>query len=149
MAAVPDPAAKAEDVAVTGIPIAGKFANAVTKHTRSVVAAVGSRSATKAEAFAAQHAIPTAHGSYQALVNDPAVEAVYVATPHTFHLEHALLAIEAVKPVLVEKPLALNAAQGRQLAEAATRAGVFAMEAMWTRFQPAVVRLRTCNGCAT
>ncbi|MBX6723428.1 MAG: Gfo/Idh/MocA family oxidoreductase [Dactylosporangium sp.] len=122
--------------------IAGKFVNAVTKHTRSVVAAVGSRSAEKAAAFAAKHAIPTAHGSYQALVDDPSVEAVYVATPHMFHLEHALLAIKAVKPVLVEKPLALNAAQGRQLAEEAPRAGVFAMEAMWTRFLPHMQRLR-------
>ncbi|ASW55493.1 Gfo/Idh/MocA family protein [Plantactinospora sp. KBS50] len=122
--------------------IAGKFVNAVSRHTRSTVVAVGSRAADKAAAFATEHGIDTAHGSYRSLVEDPNVQAVYVATPHVFHLEHALLAIGAGKPVLVEKPLAVNAGQGRALARAAAAAGVFAMEAMWTRFLPHMARLR-------
>jgi predicted dehydrogenase len=123
--------------------IAGKFVNAVTKHTTSDVVAVGSRTPEKAAAFAARQGIPTAHGSYRALVEDPQVSAVYVATPHVFHLEHALLAIEAGKPVLVEKPITVTAEQARTLAKAATAAGVFAMEAMWTRFVPHMTELRS------
>lgn len=141
---VPDPAAAPPlrwGILGAGF-IAGTFVNAVTKHTRSTVTAVGSRSVAKASVFAAKYGIPTAHGSYAALVADPAVEAVYVATPHNFHLRHALLAIEAGKPVLVEKPLAVSAAQARAFAGAAASGGVFAMEAMWTRFLPHMQRLR-------
>lgn len=116
--------------------IAGKFVNAVTKHTLASVVAVGSRSRAKAETFASANNIPEAHEGYAALVADPAVEAVYVATPHSHHLEHALLAIGAGKPVLVEKPIARNAMEARRIAQAARAAGVFAMEAMWTRFLP-------------
>ena len=90
----------------------------------------------------------TAHGSYEALVADPAVDVVYVATPHNFHLPHALLAIEAGKHVLVEKPVGLDAAEARQIGEAADRAGVFCMEAMWTLFLPKfdVVRQLLADG---
>jgi predicted dehydrogenase len=116
--------------------IAGKFVNAVTKHTRATVVAVGSRSRDKADAFAAANDVPIAHDGYEALVADPTVDAVYVATPHSHHLEHALLAIAAGKPVLIEKPLARNAAEAREIAAAARAHGVFAMEAMWTRFLP-------------
>ncbi|WP_341718479.1 Gfo/Idh/MocA family oxidoreductase [Micromonospora sp. FIMYZ51] len=123
--------------------IAGKFVNAVTKHTSSEVVAVGSRNLEKATAFATQQGIPAAHGSYRELVEDPRVQAVYVATPHVHHLAHALLAIEAGKPVLIEKPIAVNAEQARTLAKAASEAGVFAMEAMWTRFLPHMIELRS------
>jgi predicted dehydrogenase len=122
--------------------IAGKFVDAVTDFTASEVVAVGSRSAAKAVEFATARGIPNAHGSYAALVADPAVEAVYVATPHSFHLAHALLAIGAGKPVLVEKPIARSAAEAREIAQASQGAGVFAMEAMWTRFLPHMQRLR-------
>jgi predicted dehydrogenase len=122
--------------------IAGKFVDAVTDFTKSDLVAVGSRSAAKAQDFATARGIPNAHGSYPALVEDPAVEAVYVATPHSFHLAHALLAIGAGKPVLVEKPIARSASEAREIAQAAQSAGVFAMEAMWTRFLPHMVRLR-------
>ncbi|HET7477383.1 MAG TPA: Gfo/Idh/MocA family oxidoreductase [Dermatophilaceae bacterium] len=116
--------------------IADRFVAALLKGTRQQVVAVGSRSAGPGGDFAARHGIARSHASYAALVADPAVDVVYVATPHPKHLDHALLAISAGKHVLVEKPLALNAAQGRTIAAAASRAGVFCMEAMWTFFLP-------------
>ena len=122
--------------------IAGKFVNAVQKHTRSTVLAVGSRTREKAESFAQPHGIERPYGSYRHLVEDPEIDAIYVATPHVFHLEHALLALRAGKPVLIEKPLALSAAQGELIASEAESAGLFAMEAMWTRFLPHMTMLR-------
>ena len=110
----------------------------------AVVTAVGSRSAERAEAFAAAHAasaghgqVPTAHGSYRALLGDPAVDVVYVATPHPHHR-----ALAAGKAILVEKSFTVTPAATREVVAAAGPAGRFAMEAMWTRFCPAVVRLR-------
>ena len=97
-----------------------------------------------ADAFGAA----TAHASYEALVADPEVDVVYVATPHHLHLPHALLAIAAGKHVLVEKPVGLDAAEARRIGEAAARAGVFCMEAMWTLFLPRfdVVRQLLADG---
>jgi predicted dehydrogenase len=86
--------------------------------------------------------VPRRHASYAALVNDDDVDVVYVATPHPSHAETALLAIEAGKHVLVEKPFTLNAAEARAVVEAARARGVFCMEAMWTRFLPHVARIR-------
>ncbi|GAA4351503.1 Gfo/Idh/MocA family protein [Angustibacter luteus] len=106
------------------------------------VVAVGSRSAASAERFAGAHGVPRAHGSYADLVADPDVDAVYVATPHPGHLDAALLAIEAGKAVLIEKPFTMNAAQAREIVDAARARGVFCMEAMWTRFLPHVLRIR-------
>ena len=105
------------------------------------VAAVGSRTPAAAEEFANRFAIPRRHGSYEALMADAAVDIVYVATPHPMHAGNALSAIEAGKHVLVEKPFTLDAAQARQVAEAARSRGVFVMEAMWTRFVPSMVRV--------
>src|SRR5690606_1823835 len=82
------------------------------------------------------------HGDYEALVTDPEVDVVYVATPHSHHHEHALLAIRAGKHVLVEKAFTQDAAQAREVLDAARAAGVFVMEAMWTRFLPHVAALR-------
>ena len=122
--------------------IAAKFTDAVTRHTQSEVVAVGSRSKAKAVQFAASNGVAIGHEGYDTLVQDPAVEAVYVATPNSEHLDHALLAIEAGKPVLIEKPLCRNAGEARQIAAAARAARVFAMEAMWSRFLPHMVELR-------
>ncbi|UJP40863.1 Gfo/Idh/MocA family protein [Cellulomonas palmilytica] len=118
--------------------IAGTFADAVASHTRAQVVAVGSRHRDRAERFATAHAIPTTHLGYDALVEDPQVDVVYVATPHSEHLEHALLAIRAGKHVLVEKAFTRNADEAQQVFDAARDAGVFVMEAMWTRFLPHV-----------
>ena len=116
--------------------IADQFVSSLARHTRQVVRAVGSRSADSARRAADRWRVETAHGSYEALVADPDVDVVYVATPHNFHLPHALLAIEAGKHVVVEKPVGLDAVEARAIGEAAERAGVFCMEAMWTLFLP-------------
>ncbi len=122
--------------------IAGKFAAGLREAAGAELAAVGSRSRERAEAFAAAHGAPAAWGSYEELAADDSVEAVYVATPHAFHAEHAVLCLEHGKHVLCEKPLALNAAQAERMVAAARRADRLLMEGMWTRFLPAVVRAR-------
>ncbi len=104
--------------------------------------AVGSRAPGAAAAFAAEFGIPRAHGSYEQLVADPDVDVIYVATPHPVHVETALLAIEAGKHVLIEKPLTLTRVDAQRIADRAAERGVVAMEAMWTRFLPHMVRLR-------
>jgi predicted dehydrogenase len=122
--------------------IAAKFVDAVTRHTQSEVVAVGSRSKAKAVQFAATNGVAIGYEGYDTLVQDPAVQAIYVATPNSEHLDHALLAIEAGKPVLIEKPLCRTAGEARQIAAAARGGRVFAMEAMWSRFLPHMVELR-------
>ena len=104
--------------------------------------AVASRTPERAEAFAATHGIVRAHGSYRAIIDDDEVDVLYIATPHPQHRAVALAAIAAGKAVLVEKAFTVTPAATREIVDAATAAGVFAMEAMWTRFQPAIVRLR-------
>jgi len=86
--------------------------------------------------------VPAAHGSYRALLGDPDVDVVYVATPHPHHRALALAALAAGKAVLVEKSFTVTPAAAREVVAAARQAGRFAMEAMWTRFCPAVARLR-------
>lgn len=102
--------------------------------------AVGSRSKERAEGFAARHGIARAHGSYAELCADPEVDVVYIATPHPQHRAIALEAIRNGKAVLVEKAFAATLEGAREVVAEARKADVFAMEAMWTRFQP-VVRL--------
>ena len=86
--------------------------------------------------------MPNRHGSYEALAHDPDVDVIYIGTPHPFHFEHTLLCLEAGKHVLIEKPFAMNARQTRQMIEKARANGLFLMEAMWTRFLPAMVQVR-------
>jgi dihydrodiol dehydrogenase / D-xylose 1-dehydrogenase (NADP) len=102
------------------------------------VAAVGSRTLEAAERFGARLSIPRRHGSYEALAADPDVDVIYVATPHNLHCENTLLGLAAGKHVLCEKPFALNAGQAERMVAAARARGLFLMEAMWTRFIPAV-----------
>jgi predicted dehydrogenase len=116
--------------------IADRFVQSLRESTRQVVHAVGSRTDDSARRAAGAFGADRAHGSYEALVADPDVDVVYVATPHHLHLPHALLAIEAGKHVLVEKPVGLDAGEARLIGAAAERAGVFCMEAMWTLFLP-------------
>jgi predicted dehydrogenase len=104
----------------------------------NVVTAVAARHAGRAAEFAARHGAARSYGDYDALVNDDEVDVVYVSTTHPHHRAQALLAIKAGKPVLIEKPVCLNAADAREVFTAATHAGVFAMEAMWMRTNPLI-----------
>ena len=115
--------------------IAERFAESLARHGSQRVTAVGSRSLERAAAFAGPRGL-RAHGSYEALAADPEVDVVYVATPHTAHLEVALAALEAGKHVLIEKPLGISAAEAEKVAEAARARGLFAAEALWTAFLP-------------
>jgi predicted dehydrogenase len=135
---VPDPmAAPALRWGVLGTGwIAERFVGALQRNTRQEVVAVGSRTAASAEGFADRTGVDRAHGSYADLVADPEVDVVYVATPHNLHRPHALLALDAGKHVLVEKPLALGAAEAEEIAARAAARGLFCMEALWTLFLP-------------
>jgi predicted dehydrogenase len=104
--------------------------------------AAGSRTPAHAEAFAREHGARRAHGSYAELIADPEVDVVYIATTHPQHYAIALAAVLAGKAVLVEKAFTATLAGAQEIVAAARERGVFAMEAMWTRFQPAVVRAR-------
>jgi predicted dehydrogenase len=104
------------------------------------VAAVGSRDLARARRLADQVGAPGAYGSYAELVLDPAVDAVYIATPHAQHRAVAELAFAAGKPVLCEKALAATLADATAMVKAAQTANVFLMEAMWMRFNPVIRR---------
>lgn len=116
--------------------IAEQFVKSLQAHTRQEVVAVGSRSADRARDFADRHGIGTAVGSYEELVGLDDVDIVYVASPHPSHLPHTLLALDAGKHVLVEKPIALSADEARRIAAKAEETGLFCAEALWTLFQP-------------
>jgi predicted dehydrogenase len=116
--------------------IAERFVGSLRRHTRQQLLAVGSRDADRARAFASRHGLPRAYGSYERLVADPDLDVVYVATPHPAHHPCAKLALDAGRHVLVEKPLALNAAQAADISRLAAERGRFCMEALWTFFLP-------------
>lgn len=122
--------------------MAQTMAEAFDRATGAELVAVGSRSQARAEAFAADHGLPRAHLSYQALCQDPEVDAIYVATPHPQHTDIALAAAAAGKALLVEKAFTSTVADTERVIEAVGNAGVFCMEAMWTRFNPGVARVR-------
>jgi predicted dehydrogenase len=104
--------------------------------------AVASRSTERAEAFASEHGLARAYGSYHEIMNDPDVDVLYIATPHPQHHAIALAAIAAGKAVLIEKTFTATVAGAEEIIDAAKRHQIFAMEAMWTRFQPAIVAAR-------
>jgi predicted dehydrogenase len=104
--------------------------------------AVASRSIDRARAFAGKHGIERAHGSYAEILAAPDVDVLYVATPHPQHAAFALAALRAGKALLVEKSFTATAAGAAEVVDLARETGVFVMEAMWTRFQPAIVALR-------
>lgn len=122
--------------------IAHTFARDLDLLPDAEIVAVGSRSQAGADRFGDEFDVPHRHAGYEALVADPDVDAVYVATPHPGHHDAALLAIRAGKAVLVEKPFTMDAAEARELIDAARAQGTFLMEAMWTRFLPHIARLR-------
>lgn len=116
--------------------IANAFASAVREGTRSCVVAVGSRSPDRASVFARRHGIARSYGTYEELVADDGVDAVYVASPHSAHRDHALLALAAGKPVLVEKAFARSLAETDEVLGSARETGLLAAEGMWSRYLP-------------
>ncbi|MDB6110845.1 MAG: oxidoreductase domain protein [Pedosphaera sp.] len=122
--------------------IARKFAEGLTSLLDAEIVAIGSRSQANADEFARQFNVFHRHASYEAVVTNPDVDAVYIATPHSLHAENTLMALAAGKPVLCEKPFTINARQAESVVQAARSTGILLMEAMWTRFLPPIVRLR-------
>ncbi len=122
--------------------IANKFVSSARATGEAEIVAAASRTSGKAEAFCRKWEIPNAYESYADLLQDERVEAVYVANTHNFHFETVLMALEAGKPVLCEKPLTINSVQSAKLINTAREKGLFLMEAMWTRFLPTVAKIR-------
>lgn len=118
--------------------IAREFAQDVQAHTEMAISAVGSRTKEKAASFLDN---VTAFGSYEELVNSD-VDAIYVATPHQLHAENTILALNAGKPVLCEKPFAVNSIQAKEMAHTAQTNNLLLMEAMWTRYLPHIQKVR-------
>lgn len=121
--------------------IADKISQTLAVRWKEMLYAVASRDLAKAQAFAHRNGFVKAYGSYEALVSDPQVDIVYVATPHSHHYAHARLALEHGKAVICEKAFTANSAEARALIELARAKGLFLMEAMWTRFMPITRRL--------
>jgi predicted dehydrogenase len=121
--------------------IARAFAQDLNFNPGHTIAAVGSRSLANAQKFSANFG-GTAYGSYEELVADPAIDAIYVATPHPAHHDNVILALNAGKPVLCEKPFSVNAREAQSMIDAAARNGVALMEAMWARFLPHYAKVR-------
>jgi predicted dehydrogenase len=134
------------DVIRWGILGTGAIARTFTEDLLSLpgheVAAVGSRARPTADAFAARYDIAAAYGSYAELAADDGLDVIYVATPHNGHRPAALTCLEAGRAVLVEKPFTISAAEAEEVVAAARSRGLFAMEAMWTRFNPLIKQLR-------
>lgn len=118
--------------------IAGKFAADLALIPEAELVAVAARDADRANAFATEFGAEKAYGTYEALFEDPEVAVVYIATPHSFHYEHTLAALEAGKHVLCEKPLGINAEQVGLMTALAARKNLFLMEALWSRFNPSI-----------
>lgn len=121
--------------------IAQAFAKDLTFIEGHTIGAVGSRSLTNAQSFAKTFG-GTAYGSYEELVADSSIDAIYVATPHPAHHDNVILALNAGKPVLCEKPFAVNAQQAQAMVDAAAKNKVALMEAMWARFLPHYAKVR-------
>ncbi|MCM3781786.1 Gfo/Idh/MocA family oxidoreductase [Neobacillus mesonae] len=122
--------------------IASQFTKDLAFASNGEAYAVGSRNLDSASRFAAEYGIEKAHGSYEDLVNDSEIDAIYVATPHPFHKENVLLCLRAGKAVLCEKPFTVNAAELEEVVSYAKENKIFLMEGMWTRFLPAIRQVR-------
>ena len=121
--------------------IARKFAEDLKLADGAVLQAVASRDAKRAKAFGKDFGAVSTYGSYEALVKDPEVDIVYIATPHVFHYPHAMLCLQHGKAVLCEKPFGMNAAEVEAMLTEAKARDVFIMEAFWTRFIPGIQKM--------
>ncbi len=122
--------------------IAHAFATALMETPGATLAAVGSRSVDSAEKFGREFGAPAAYGSYQALCNAPEVDIIYIGTPHPMHAENTSMALEGGKAVLCEKPFTMNLREAEQVVALARSKNLFLMEAMWTRYMPALAELK-------
>lgn len=122
--------------------MAEMFAEGISVVEDAELVAVGSRALDTANAFAGRFEVPRPYGSYNELVADPDIDIVYVSSPHPFHHEHTLLALEAGKPVLCEKPFAMNVREADEMIASARSRQLFLMEAMWARYIPTLVKVR-------
>jgi len=120
--------------------IARKFANDLKTLPNAKLYAAASRSIENAESFASELGFEKAYGSYNEMVNDPKVDVVYIASPHSHHFEHSLLCLNHKKAVLCEKAFAINSKEVSQMIEASRKNNVFLMEAFWTMFQPSFLK---------
>ena len=129
-----------------GILGAGRIARKLASDLKYVegarLYAVGARTEESAHAFATEFPGMKTYNSYEGLVSDPAVDVIYVATPHGFHFEHVMLCLKHKKAVLCEKAFAINYDQASQMIEEAKRQQVFLMEALWTKFNPHFLKLK-------
>ncbi|MBC7878644.1 MAG: Gfo/Idh/MocA family oxidoreductase [Anaerolineales bacterium] len=116
--------------------IAHEFAQGLKVIDDASLYAVASSNIDRAKEFAHEYGGAVTYNSYETLVGDPDVDGVYIATPHRFHFENAMLCLNAGKPVLCEKPLTVNAGETRELIKTSHEKNVFLMEALWTRFLP-------------
>jgi len=141
-ARLPDPRVTPPDAVpalrwgIVGTSIADRFVDAIHRHTTQRAVAVTARDEERTADFARRHGIAAVRPSLDALLDDPEIDIVYISTPHVLHREQALAAIAAGKHVLIEKPIAMSAAEARDITDAAVAAGRFATEAMWTRYLP-------------
>ena len=122
--------------------IAQSFATGLSSVPDAKLVAVGSRTADKAQQFAEKFGANASYSSYLEVVTDPNVDAVYIATPHPFHKEHTILALEHGKAVLCEKPFAINASETEEMVAVARKHNTFLMEAMWTRCLPLILQVK-------
>jgi predicted dehydrogenase len=111
-------------------------------NTEAEVVAVAARDRSKAEAYAAKHGIPKVHGSYEDVIADPEIDAIYNPLPNGLHAEWTIAALEAGKHVLCEKPFTANAKEAEDVAATATRTGLVVMEAFHYRYHPLAARMR-------
>ncbi len=122
--------------------IAEKFATALNYTDGAELYAIASRDTAKGQAFAGRYGAAKQYSRYEDLVTDPAVDIIYIATPHVFHCEQTLLCLRHQKAVLCEKPLALNEREVTKMVGEARRQEVFLMEGMWSRFMPSINKAR-------
>lgn len=122
--------------------ISRAFAEALKVSEGAELVAVGSRDLARAQKFASEFGATKAYGSYEELAADPEVDAIYIGTPHAFHEDNTVMCLQQGKHVLCEKALALNAGQVERMITVARREDLLLMEAMWTRFLPAMIRVR-------
>ncbi|MEJ7768671.1 MAG: Gfo/Idh/MocA family oxidoreductase [Chitinophagaceae bacterium] len=122
--------------------IAEKFASALNYTENAEIYAVASRDADKAKKLADKYGASHAYGHYNQLAEDPSVDIIYIATPHAFHCEQAIMCLQHKKAVLCEKPMALSLEQVRRMVNAAKKNSTFLMEGMWSAFMPSITKMQ-------